>query len=127
MKQIASPDQVAMMVPPGESDLKSQKPERKGKKTEHGGEYETSGIEIEPVDQEQEIEEEFEIESGEESEEEFEIESGEKSEEEFEIGSEEEVEVEFEKEFREKIEEKIEKKSGGGSEEGIEMGGVKKE
>ncbi len=127
VKQIASPDQVAMMVPPGESDLKSQKPERKGKKTEYGGEYETSGIEIEPVDQEQEIEEEFEIESGEESEEEFEIESGEKSEEEFEIGSEEEVEVEFEKEFREKIEEKIEKKSGGGSEEGIEMGGVKKE
>lgn len=115
VKQIASPDQVAMMVPPGESDLKSQKPERKGKKTEHGGEYETSGIEIEPEDQEQESEEEFEIESGEESEEEFEI------------GSEEEVEVEFEKKFREKIEEKIEKKSGGGSEEGIEMGGVKKE
>jgi len=139
VKQIASPDQVAMMVPPGESDLKSQKPERKGKKTEHGGEYETSGIEIEPEDQEQESEEKFEIESGEESEEKFEIESGEESEEKFEIeseeeseekfeiGSEEEVEVEFEKKFREKIEEKIEKKSGGGSEEGIEMGGVKKE
>jgi predicted ribosome quality control (RQC) complex YloA/Tae2 family protein len=29
VKQIASPDQVAMMIPPGESDLKSQKPEKK--------------------------------------------------------------------------------------------------
>ena len=38
VKQIASPDQVAMMIPPGESDLKSQKPERKGQGTEPEGE-----------------------------------------------------------------------------------------
>ena len=37
VKQIASPDQVAMMVPPGESDLKSQRPERKGQGTEPEG------------------------------------------------------------------------------------------
>ena len=33
VKQVASPDQVAMMIPPGESDLKSQRPERKGHDT----------------------------------------------------------------------------------------------
>ena len=151
VKQIASPDQVAMMVPPGESDLKSQKPERKGKRAEYGGGYGTSDVETEPEDQGQEIEEEFEKEFGEETEGEFEEEFGDEFEEEFEEEFEkefgEETEEEFEKEFGEETEEefgenvgknpggdikgqseeKIEKKSGGGSEEGIEMGGVKKE
>ena len=36
-----------MMVPPGESDLKNQKPERKSQKIEHiSGEYETSEVEF---------------------------------------------------------------------------------
>jgi hypothetical protein len=48
VKQIASPDQVAMMIPPGESDLKNQKPERKSQKIEHvSGEDETSEVEFE--------------------------------------------------------------------------------
>ncbi len=61
VKQIASPDQIAMMIPPGESDLKSQKPERKGQETrlEHENnkslEFET-GSEVE-------FEEEFEKDS----------------------------------------------------------------
>jgi predicted ribosome quality control (RQC) complex YloA/Tae2 family protein len=33
VKQVASPGQVAMMIPPGESDLKSQRPERKDQDT----------------------------------------------------------------------------------------------
>jgi len=48
VKQIASPDLIAMMVPPGESDLKSQKPERKGQRIEpEGSEYETLRVEEE--------------------------------------------------------------------------------
>ncbi len=73
VKQIASPDQVAMMVPPGESDLKSQRPERKGQGTEpEGREYETSQVENEPEGSEEEAEEEFGDEAGEDIEGEFE-------------------------------------------------------
>ncbi len=60
VKQIASPDQVAMMIPPGESDLKSQKPERKGERVEHEEEgYILPEVENEPEDGEEEIEGEF--------------------------------------------------------------------
>ena len=60
VKQIASPDLVAMMIPPGESDLKRQKPERKGQRTEpEGEEYGTPEVEGEPEDIGEEIEEEF--------------------------------------------------------------------
>ncbi len=100
VKQIASPDLIAMMVPPGESDLKSQKPERKGQRIEpEGSEYETAGVE-------EEVEEgvgviEDKLEGGwEESEEEF----GE----------------EIEEQFKEKGKEARE------SEEEIEISGVKK-
>ncbi len=49
-----------MMVPPGESDLKSQKPERKGQGIEHmNGEYETSEVEYEHEGSGEEAEEEF--------------------------------------------------------------------
>jgi Predicted RNA-binding protein homologous to eukaryotic snRNP len=59
VKQIASPDQIAMMVPPGESDLKSQKPKRKGEGLEYEGkEHEILEIEKESEDNE-EIEKEF--------------------------------------------------------------------
>jgi predicted ribosome quality control (RQC) complex YloA/Tae2 family protein len=59
VKQIASPDQIAMMVPPGESDLKSQKPKRKGEGVEHKDkEHEALKIENGPEDNE-EIEKEF--------------------------------------------------------------------
>lgn len=61
VKQIASPDQIAMMIPPGESDLKSQKPERKGEGVESGEEYKTLEIEHEPEDSGEEIKEEIEI------------------------------------------------------------------
>ena len=44
VKQIASPDQVAMMVPPGESDLKSQKPEKNAGKA---GPKNESGFDVE--------------------------------------------------------------------------------
>ncbi|HET8687363.1 MAG TPA: ribosome rescue protein RqcH, partial [Methanosarcina sp.] len=70
VKQIASPDQIAMMVPPGESDLKRQKPERKGEEVEHKGEeYGTSEVENEPEDNGKETEEIFGKESGEDIEE----------------------------------------------------------
>ncbi len=60
VKQIASPDLVAMMVPSGESDLRNQKPERKSQKIEHmSGEYETSELECEHEDSGEEAEEEF--------------------------------------------------------------------
>ena len=68
VKQIASPDLVAMMIPPGESDLKRQKPERKGQRTEpEGEEYGTPEVEGEPEDIGEEIEEEFGDEFGEEA------------------------------------------------------------
>ncbi|MDR7664971.1 ribosome rescue protein RqcH [Methanosarcina sp. Z-7115] len=68
VKQIASPDLVAMMIPPGESDLKRQKPERKGQRTEpEGKEYGTPEVEGEPEDIGEEIEEEFGEEFGEEA------------------------------------------------------------
>ncbi len=60
VKQIASPDQIGMMVPPGESDLKNQKPERKSQKIEHmSGEYQTSEVECEYEGSGEEDEEEF--------------------------------------------------------------------
>ncbi len=66
VKQIASPDLVTMMIPPGESDLKSQKPERKGQRTgPEGEEYRTPEAESEPEDIGEEIEEEFGDEAGE--------------------------------------------------------------
>jgi len=61
VKQIASPDQIAMMIPPGESDLKSQKPERKREKVEYGEEYKTLEIEHEPEDSREGIKGEIEI------------------------------------------------------------------
>ena len=49
-----------MMVPPGESDLKNQKPERKSQKIEQmGGGYETSEVECEHECSGGEAEEEF--------------------------------------------------------------------
>lgn len=73
VKQIASPDQIAMMVPPGESDLKSQKPKRKGEGLEYEGkEHETLEIENESEDNE-EIEKEFREGSEEGNEEEIEM------------------------------------------------------
>jgi predicted ribosome quality control (RQC) complex YloA/Tae2 family protein len=75
VKQIASPDQIAMMVPPGESDLKSQKPKRKEESVEHESEeHEAPEIENEPEDNE-EIENEF----GEVSKEEIEMNGGKKA------------------------------------------------
>ncbi|MGB9929127.1 MAG: ribosome rescue protein RqcH [Methanosarcina sp.] len=65
VKQIASPDQVAMMIPPGESDLRRQKPERKGQKTELEDEkFETSELEADPED----VTEEFKVEFNEDDE-----------------------------------------------------------
>jgi len=66
VKQIASPDQVAMMIPAGESDIRSQKPERKGKGVGfEGEEYETPGTEAGFEDSEGETDEEFIEEAGE--------------------------------------------------------------
>ncbi|MFY1112367.1 MAG: ribosome rescue protein RqcH [Methanosarcinaceae archaeon] len=59
VKQIASPDLVAMMVPAGESDLKSQKPE---KKAEKAGEVNETGSDVE-VEAEAEVETEVETEA----------------------------------------------------------------
>jgi predicted ribosome quality control (RQC) complex YloA/Tae2 family protein len=61
VKQIASPDQIAMMIPPGESDLKSQKPERKGQETRLENEN-NKPLEFE-TGSEVEFEEEFEKDS----------------------------------------------------------------
>ncbi len=48
------------MVPPGESDLKSQKPKRKGERIEgEGEEHEDPEVENEPEDNEEEIDKEF--------------------------------------------------------------------
>ncbi|MGE4495901.1 MAG: ribosome rescue protein RqcH [Methanosarcina sp.] len=63
VKQIASPDQVAMMIPAGESDIKIQKPERKGQGAEPEGEgYDTpeteAGFEYSEGDTEEEFTEE---------------------------------------------------------------------
>ncbi|MDQ1252958.1 MAG: hypothetical protein QG646_2100 [Euryarchaeota archaeon] len=79
VKQIASPDQVAMMVPPGESDLKSSKPERKGQGAESGRDYETPGVRDQPEDIEEEIEGEFDDIAGAETDERSGEEVGEKS------------------------------------------------
>lgn len=64
VKQIASPDQIAMMIPAGESDLRKQKPERKGQGAEpEGEEYEISEPEPESESVESEsAEEEIEAE-----------------------------------------------------------------
>lgn len=111
VKQIASPDLVAMMIPAGESDLRNQKPERKGKGIgPEGEEYGTSELEAEFEGSEEETEEEF----GEETEDEF----GEKTEDEFGEETGEDIEVETEPDAREGSEE--------GSEEDIEIHGVKK-
>ncbi len=94
VKQIASPDLVAMMIPPGESDLKRQKPERKGQRTEpEGEEYGTPEVEGEPEDIGEEIEEEF----GEEFGDEFGEEAGEKVGEDIKGGLKEESEKEVKK------------------------------
>jgi predicted ribosome quality control (RQC) complex YloA/Tae2 family protein len=99
VKQIASPDLVAMMIPAGESDIRSQKPERKGQGTgPEGGDYEIPDTEAGFEDLEGETDEEF----AEEPEEEFAEETSEG------------FEVEIEAEGRE------------GNAEGIEMPGVKK-
>ncbi len=80
VKQIASPDQVAMMVPPGESDLKSSKPERKGQGAEsEGRDYETPGVRDQPEDIEEETEGEFDDIAGAETDERSGEEVGEKS------------------------------------------------
>ncbi len=100
VKQIASPDLIAMMVPPGESDLKSQKPERKGQRIEpEGGEYETSGVEEEVEEGVGGIEDKLE-------------------------GGWEEAEEEFGEEIEEQFKEKG--KETRESEEEIEISGVKK-
>jgi len=106
VKQIASPDQVAMMIPPGESDLKSQKPERKGQGIEPEGDgYETLRVEDEVENGEEEAGEGFE-EAGED----IEGECGEK----------------IEKEIKKEIEKEIKKEAREVSEGEIEMRGVKK-
>ena len=111
VKQIASPDQVAMMIPPGESDLKSQKPERKGERIKNEGEeYGTPEVENEPEDDREEIEGEFGKGFGEEV--------GEK------VG--EDTKGEFEENIKKKSEEIIEKEAREESEEEIKMHGVKK-
>ncbi|MDD4247690.1 MAG: fibronectin-binding domain-containing protein, partial [Methanosarcina sp.] len=123
VKQIASPDLVAMMIPAGESDLRNQKPGRKGQGTEPDGkEYGIREVEDRPEGSGDESEEEFGEESEDEFGEEFGEETGEETGEEVEeeCGEEAEgsIEVEIEKETREESEE--------GSEEKIEMHGVKK-
>ncbi|WP_410508708.1 ribosome rescue protein RqcH [Methanosarcina hadiensis] len=66
VKQIASPDQVAMMIPAGESDIKSEKPERKGRGAVPGSEeYETPETEAGLEDLESENDKEFGEEAGE--------------------------------------------------------------
>lgn len=101
VKQIASPDQVAMMIPAGESDIRSQKPERKGQGARPEGEgYETSETEAGFEDRKGETEEEFGEEAGdefvEETEEEFVEEAGEGGEMEIETGAREGNEDEIE-------------------------------
>ncbi|HWR25439.1 MAG TPA: ribosome rescue protein RqcH [Methanosarcina sp.] len=81
VKQIASPDQVAMMIPPGESDLKSQKPEKKGQSAESEEEYETLNVEDESESSEEEVKEELEEETGKDIEEGIEKEAREENEE----------------------------------------------
>ncbi|MHC1755642.1 MAG: ribosome rescue protein RqcH [Methanosarcina sp.] len=103
VKQIASPDLVAMMIPAGESDIRNQKPERKGQGTGHEGEkYGTFEPEAESESNEEEAEEEFEEETGEEFGDEIREEPGE------------DIEVGIENEARE------------GNGEEIEIRGVKK-
>lgn len=103
VKQIASPDQVAMMIPAGESDLKNQKPERKGKGTEpENEEYEVPDTEVGFEDREGEADEELGGDSGDE----FGEESG--------------------KEFGEGDEMKIEAESREGNGTETEASGVKK-
>lgn len=104
VKQIASPDQVAMMIPAGESDIRSQKPERKGQGAEPGvDEYGIPEMEAGFEESESETEEEFEEDAGEEF--------GEK---------------EFAEETGEGTEMKIEAEAREGNEDGIKMPGVKK-
>ena len=111
VKQIASPDLVAMMIPAGESDLRNLKPERKGKGVEPEGEE--SGI-LEVEDGFEGSEDETEEEFGEETEEEFGEEAGENT------------EVEIETKSREgNVKREVEEGSEEGSEEDIEIHGVK--
>ncbi|WP_440945885.1 ribosome rescue protein RqcH [Methanosarcina sp. T3] len=115
VKQIASPDQIAMMIPAGESDLRNQKPERKGQEIEpEGEEYGISESETESEGSGEEAEGEF----GEEGGEEFGEEAGE------ETGK--DIELEVETEVGEGEEVEIEKVTRGEIEEKIEMHGVKK-
>jgi hypothetical protein len=103
VKQIASPDQVAMMIPAGESDIRNQKPERKGQGNEPEGEgYGVPEVEAGFEDSEGEANEGF----GEDSVEEFAEETGEKA--------------------VEGIEVEIEEEAGEGNETETEASGVKK-
>lgn len=105
VKQIASPDQIAMMIPAGESDLRNQKPEKKGQGFGPEGEgYETPEMEAGFEDLKGEIDEE----------------SGENAGEEF-------ADEEFAEEIGEGSEVKVKAEAREGNEEIIEMRGVKKE
>lgn len=105
VKQIASPDQIAMMIPAGESDLRNQKPEKKGQGFGPEGEgYETPEMEAGFEDLKGEIDEE----------------SGENAGEEF-------ADEEFAEETGEGSEVKVKAEAREGNEEIIEMRGVKKE
>ena len=105
VKQIASPDQIAMMIPAGESDLRNQKPEKKGQGFGPEGEgYETPEMEAGFEDLKGEIDEE----------------SGENAGEEF-------ADEEFAEEIGEGSEVKVKAEAREGNEEIIEIRGVKKE
>lgn len=105
VKQIASPDQIAMMIPAGESDLKNQKPEKKSQGFGPEGEgYETPEMEAGFEDLKGEIDEE----------------SGENAGEEF-------ADEEFAEEIGEGSEVKVKAEAREGNEEIIEIRGVKKE
>ena len=105
VKQIASPDQIAMMIPAGESDLKNQKPEKKSQGFGPEGEgYETPEMEAGFEDLKGEIEEESGENAGEE------------------LGDE-----EFAEEIGEGSEVKVKAEAREGNEEIIEIRGVKKE
>ncbi|AKB73731.1 hypothetical protein MSLAZ_0470 [Methanosarcina lacustris Z-7289] len=123
VKQIASPDLVAMMIPAGESGLRYQKPGRKGQGIGfEGAKYGIRGVEEGPEGSEAESEEEFKEEFEEEAGEKF----GEESEEKFGEESEEKFGEEAGEEFGEEAGEEFGEEAGEGSEEEIEVHGVKK-
>ncbi|WP_440957015.1 ribosome rescue protein RqcH [Methanosarcina sp. Mfa9] len=105
VKQIASPDLVAMMVPAGESDLKSQKPE---KKAEKAGPVNETGSDVE-AETETDVEVETEAEGNTEVESEVETEA--------EFGVEAEVETECGGESENEGETEVETEAGNNSRE----------